>query len=97
LWKIENQQASSLVTEAIKQGYRHLDSASVYGNEPEVGIGIRDAIEARLCPRESLWITSKLWNTYHRPEHVAPACKRSLTDLGVEYLDLYLIHFPIAL
>jgi D-xylose reductase len=63
----------------------------------EAGEGIKAAISGGHCSREDLWVTSKLWNTYHRPEHVRPACERSLSDLGLDYLDLYLIHFPIAL
>ena len=50
-----------------------------------------------VCERDELWITSKLWNTYHRHEHVQAACEKSLADLGIDYFDLYLIHFPIAL
>jgi len=97
LWKIDRPDAANLVSHAIGIGYRHLDSAPDYGNEDEVGKGIADAIASGQCRREELWITSKLWNTCHRPEHVSLACERSISDLGVDYLDLYLIHFPIAL
>ena len=62
-----------------------------------MGLGIRRAIEGGVCKREELFVTSKLWNTFHAPEHVEAACRRSLDDLGLEYLDLYLIHFPISL
>lgn len=96
-WKIEKPAVGSLVEEAVRVGYRHLDCACDYGNEAEVGGGIRAAIDAGLCRREDLWVTSKLWNTYHAPEHVRPAVERSLSDLGLDYLDSYLIHFPIAL
>lgn len=97
LWKVSPKEASDLVVSAIQEGYRHLDSACDYGNEKEVGAGIRRAISDGDVTREQLWVTSKLWNTFHRPEHVRAACERSLTDLGLEYLDLYLIHFPISL
>lgn len=96
-WKVENDRAAALTVQAIEMGYRHLDCASDYGNEAEVGQGIEKALSQRLCAREALWVTSKLWNTNHRTEHVLPALKRSLSDLRVDYLDLYLIHFPIAL
>jgi diketogulonate reductase-like aldo/keto reductase len=97
LWKQEREQAAQLVRDAIAIGYRHLDSAADYGNEPEVGEGIKQALSEGLCQREDLWITSKLWNTFHRPEHVKAACQKTLADLGLDYLDLYLIHFPISL
>ena len=97
LWKLDNDKAADLVYSAIKSGYRHLDCAADYGNEKQVGEGIARAIAEGLCCREDLWITSKLWNTYHRQEHVQAACKKSLTDLGIDYFDLYLVHFPIAL
>ena len=96
LWKIATEVCADAVYQAIKVGYRHLDSACDYGNEKEVGKGIKRAIEDGLCTREELWITSKLWNTYHRKEHVKPALERSLSDLQLDYLDLYMIHFPIA-
>ncbi|OFE14096.1 4-dihydromethyl-trisporate dehydrogenase [Pseudohongiella acticola] len=97
LWKIDKSDTAGMVCQAIKAGYRHLDSAADYGNEAEVGDGIRQAIEQGLCTRQDLWLTSKLWNTFHRPEHVREACEKTLADLGVDYLDLYLVHFPIAL
>ncbi|MEM7081366.1 MAG: aldo/keto reductase [Pseudomonadota bacterium] len=97
LWKLDNAQAADAVYEAIKIGYRHLDSACDYGNEKEVGAGIKRALDEKLCTRDELWITSKLWNTDHRKEHVRPALNRTLDDLGLDYLDLYLVHFPIAL
>jgi D-xylose reductase len=96
-WKIANEQASGLVHEALRIGYRHLDCACDYGNEPEVGEGLAKAFGDGLCRREEVWVTSKLWNTYHDPRHVRLACERSLRDLQLDVLDLYLVHFPIAL
>ena len=96
LWKIERDATADAVYAAIDAGYRHRDCSADYGNEREVGEGITRAIAAGLCSREELWVTSKLWNTFHRPEHAEAACRRSLTDLGLEYIDLYLINFPIA-
>jgi D-xylose reductase len=97
LWKIAPAQAARTVLDAVKLGYRHFDSACDYANEAEVGAGLREALASRMCRREELWVTSKLWNTYHAAEHVRPAVERSLRDLQLDYLDLYLIHFPIAL
>jgi len=96
-WKIGKDQIAQVTYDAIKIGYRCIDEACDYGNEKECGEGIKKALADGLCKREELWVTSKLWNTYHRKEHVKNACLRSLQDLGVDYLDLYLIHFPIAL
>jgi D-xylose reductase len=96
-WKIDPEQAAGAVAEAIRCGYRHLDCACDYGNEPQIGAGLQQAFRSGRCKREDLWVTSKLWNTYHAPEHVRPALERSLRDLQLEYLDLYLVHFPIAL
>jgi len=97
LWKLDLDEVADTVYNAIKTGYRHLDSAADYGNEKQVGEGIARAIADGLCCREDLWITSKLWNTFHRQEHVQAACMKSLDDLGIDYFDLYLVHFPIAL
>ena len=97
LWKISRDTTADIVYEAIRAGYRHIDSACDYGNEKEAGEGIARAIADGLVTREELWVTSKLWNTYHAAEHVPLAMRRTLDDLGLEYLDLYLVHFPIAL
>lgn len=96
LWKIPNAECADVVYNAIKVGYRHLDSACDYGNEVAVGQGIARAIADGLCTRDELYIASKLWNTYHGKEHVKPALEKTLSDLGLDYLDSYLIHFPIA-
>jgi D-xylose reductase len=96
-WKVDGAMAPGLVDEAARAGYRHFDCASDYGNEAEVGAGLQKIERSGVVRREELWITSKLWNTNHAAEHVRPACERSLRDLKVDYLDLYLIHFPIAL
>ncbi|GAA4647598.1 aldo/keto reductase [Pontixanthobacter gangjinensis] len=97
LWKIAPEDCEAAILDAVRAGYRHFDSAADYGNEEAVGKGIKAAIDQGLCSREDLWITSKLWNTYHAPEHVETACRKSLSDLGLDYFDLYLVHFPIAL
>jgi len=97
LWKIDKPKTAEVVCNAIEIGYRHLDSAADYGNEKEAGQGIADAIDKGLCSREELWVTSKLWNTYHQPQHVQAACEKTLSDMKLDYLDLYLIHFPISL
>lgn len=97
-WKIAKSCASDVIYEAIKTvGIRHIDCACDYGNEVEVGKGIRRAIDEGIVRREDLWITSKLWNTFHKEEHVEMACRKSLMDLQLDYFDLYLIHFPISL
>lgn len=97
LWKIPKEDTANAVVEAIRAGYRHFDSAADYANEAESGEGFARAIAEGLVTREELWITSKLWNTFHAPEHVEEACRKTLADLQVDCLDLYLIHFPIAL
>ena len=96
-WKIPDAQTASIVRDSIEIGYRHLDCACDYGNESQVGEGIQRALSDKFCTRDDLWITSKLWNTFHEPKHVRAACERSLSDLGLDALDLYLIHFPIPL
>ena len=97
LWKAEQGSVGDVVVQAIQAGYRHFDSASDYGNEQQTGAGIQKAIDSGLVKREELFITSKLWCTDHGREHVKPALERILSDLQLDYLDLFLIHFPISL
>lgn len=97
LWKVAPDDCEDTVLEAIRTGYRHFDCAADYANEAAVGKGFASAFDQGLVARDDLWITSKLWNTFHAPAHVELACRKSLEDLGLDYLDLYLIHFPIAL
>ncbi|MDP4582606.1 MAG: aldo/keto reductase [Verrucomicrobiales bacterium] len=96
-WKIPDAVLPDLIPAAVDLGYRHFDCACDYGNEKAVGEGLKRSLSAGACTRDDLWITSKLWNTYHHPDHVRAACERNLADLGLDELDLYLIHFPVTL
>lgn len=90
---ISAEEMAEAVRGALRVGYRHIDCAAVYGNEHLIGPVLEQAIAGGL-PREELWITSKLWNDKHAEEDVIPAFRRSLADLRLDYLDLYLIHWP---
>ena len=91
-WKSRPGEVAAAVVTALKAGYRHIDAAACYGNETEVGAGLA----ASGVARGEVFVTSKLWMTKHHPEDVEPACRKTLADLGTEYLDLYLIHWPHA-
>ena len=86
----------SATRDALEAGYRHLDCAERYRNEREVGEALRAALAAGGIAREDIFVTTKLWNSNHRPERVEPAFNASLERLGLDYLDLYLIHTPFA-
>jgi len=95
-WQAPPGEVGGAVRAALELGYRHIDCAAIYGNEAEVGAALGQAFADGLVRREELWITSKLWNDAHAPADVAPALRRTLADLGLTYLDLYLIHWPVA-
>ena len=82
--------------DALEAGFRHFDCAERYRNEREVGEALRAGLVAGVIAREEIFVTTKLWNTNHRPERVEPAFEASLNGLGVNYLDLYLVHTPFA-
>ncbi|PRP76781.1 aldo/keto reductase [Planoprotostelium fungivorum] len=90
-WKAE----PSIVKEAVATAIE-VDCAAIYGNERAVGEGISEGLKRAGISREDLFVTSKLWNTEHSSERILPACEQSIHDLGVKYLDLYLMHWPIA-
>jgi aldehyde reductase len=86
----------SATRDALEAGFRHFDCAERYGNEREVGEALQAGLAAGGNTREDIFVTTKLWNTNHRPERVEPAFEASLDRLGLNYLDLYLIHTPFA-
>ncbi|KAK3944848.1 NADP-dependent oxidoreductase domain-containing protein [Diplogelasinospora grovesii] len=96
IWKVPRSTCADSVYNAIKLGYRHIDGAHDYQNSTEAGQGVRRAISDGLVKREDLFITSKLWNNYHRYENAIAAAKRENDAWGLDYLDLFLIHFPCA-
>lgn len=95
-WQSKPNEVFNAVMNAIEIGYRHFDCAYIYENEKEIGAAIKQAMADKLVTREELFITSKLWNADHDPSRVERAIHKSLHDLNLDYLDLYLIHWPIA-
>lgn len=96
-WKSAKGEVYTAVKTAIEIGYRHFDCALVYGNEQEIGQAFADAMKEGTVKREDLWITSKLWNNSHEKQYILASINTTLKDLQLDYLDLYLIHWPVAL
>jgi len=94
-WKSKPGEVRAAVTYALQLGYRHIDAAAAYGNQEEVGAAFQHAF-ANGLRRDELFVTSKLWNTCHSKQDVLPALKQTLKELSLDYLDLYLIHWPIS-
>ncbi len=90
--RYDHRTVARAVDRAIRMGYRHIDCAAVYGNEKEIGAVLANLFGEGVVTRDELWITSKVWNDRHRD--AAGACRDSLRDLGLDYLDLYLVHWP---
>lgn len=91
VWQVDDDAAEHAVTTALEAGYRSIDTAKIYGNEQGVGRALR----ASGLPREQLFITTKLWNTEHEYDKALRAFDDSLASLGLDYLDLYLMHWPV--
>ncbi|KAK4541358.1 hypothetical protein LTR36_008116 [Oleoguttula mirabilis] len=95
-WNLKGDNISEAVSWAIQTGYRHIDCAAIYGNEDKVGPGIADGLLKTGLSREDIWVTSKLWNDHHGTNSVESGIDATLRDLGVGYLDLYHMHWPVA-
>jgi len=88
--------AKRAIKAALAAGFRHLDCAELYGNEDVVGVALKESIAAGTVRRDQVFVTTKLWNTNHRPDRVGPALEASLRRLQLDWLDCYLIHTPFA-
>lgn len=95
-WLAKSDEVYHAVKTAVKAGYRHIDCAYIYKNEKEIGRALSELFAEGVVKREELFITSKLWNNAHAPEQAEPAIRKTLADLQLEYLDLYLIHWPFS-
>jgi diketogulonate reductase-like aldo/keto reductase len=91
--KYSGEEVAEAVKGAVQVGYRHIDCAAVYGNEQQIGNALHEVMSGGIR-REELWLTSKLWNDKHAEAEVIPACEKSLKDLQLDYLDLFLVHWP---
>lgn len=96
-WQSDPEKLYNAIVTAVEYGYRHIDCAYIYDNEKIVGEAIDHLIKKGTVTRSELWITSKLWNSFHKRSQILGAIETSLTDLRTDYLDLYLVHWPIAL
>ena len=96
-WKSAPGDVYDAVKVALEAGYEHVDCAPIYGNEPEVGKALSESFASGVVDREDVWVTSKLWNDCHDPAHVRPALEATLDDLQLDALDLYLVHWPVAM
>jgi len=95
-WKSAPGDVYDAVKIALHAGYRHIDCALIYGNEAEVGQALTESFESGVVDRDEVWITSKLWNNAHAPGDVRPALEQTLSDLQLDTIDLYLIHWPVV-
>lgn len=95
-WKATGEEVKNAIKDAVHAGMRHIDTATIYGNETEIGEALSDLFSEGVVERKDVFITSKLWNDAHKKEAVLPALRDSLKRLQLDYLDLYLVHWPVA-
>jgi diketogulonate reductase-like aldo/keto reductase len=96
-WKAKKNETKNAVLAAIrKAGVLMIDTANDYDNEPEIGEALRELFEKNTIKRSDIFIQSKLWNSNHRPDHVRADLNATLRDLGVSYVDSFIIHWPMA-